>query len=277
MRRRTSGSCASAATSTSKPFFSTSRPIARTVRPCGSGAPRSNAVTSTPMTILWRFASGTASAQVRHVVVAAGEDRVGAGELLAQVARREEDVVGVRGDAEGASGERGEAHRVERRPGREVRVQVLVAALDDPPRCGGQRAQRPRPLLARPAAPAHGVARARQRAAPQEPEQVTHAAGARVAGEEVDVDVVGRLRVGVRRGLGGLDTHVVAEPAQRLQLVDDERLRQLRPLVKDEQQPHVRPTVERAARDRRRWTPPIWLGNGRGWGISPSAAVSRWR
>ena len=32
---------------------------ASTVRPCGSGAARSNAVTSTPMTILCTFASGT--------------------------------------------------------------------------------------------------------------------------------------------------------------------------------------------------------------------------
>ncbi len=127
-----------------------------------------------------------------------------------------------------------------------------------------------------PAPPASEVARARQRAAPQEPEQVAHAARAVVAGEDVDVDVIRRLGVGVRRRLGGLDAHVVAEAAQRLQLVDDERLRQLRPLVKDEQQPHDRPTVEPAARSASPASAPAALETAVGGDFNVSA-IGRWR
>ena len=165
--------------------------------------------------------------------------------------------------------------RVERRARGEVRVQVLVVALDDPPRGRGQLAQR-RAHSARPQRRRRGeVARAGQRAAPGEPEQVAQAAAALVAREHVDVEVVGRLGVRVRGRLRGLHAHVVAEPAQRLQLVDDERLRQLRPLVKDEQQPHGRPDCRARG--------PVGVSvrrrpanDGRGRRIS-SRAPSRWR
>ena len=137
----------------------------------------------------------------------------------------------------------GQAQGVERRAGGEVGVQVLVAAREDPPRRGGEHPQRLGPFLAPPAPPAGEIARAGQRAVGDEPEQVAHAALAPVAGEQMHVDVAGRLGVRVRGRLERLDADVVAQPAQRRQLVDDERLRQLRPLVKDEQQPHGRRTV----------------------------------
>ena len=135
--------------------------------------------------------------------------------------------------------------RIERRPRREVRVQVLVAALDDPPRARGQRAQRARPLLApqrrrraRSRAQASGWRRTSQSRS-RDPACATSRARTWTSRSS------GASGLGCARRRRGLHARVVTEAAQRLQLVDDERLRQHRPLVKDEQQPHDRPTVER--------------------------------
>jgi len=144
----------------------------------------------------------------------------------------------VRRHAEGQPGERGEAHRVERRSGGEVRVQVLVAVGLDAPGLRRQPAQRMDPLLAAPAPAAEKVARARRRAPRHEPGEVAPAACAGVGSEQRDADVARRLGIGVRRGLRGVHAHAMSQPAQRLQLVDDEGLRQLRPMIEYEEQPH---------------------------------------
>jgi hypothetical protein len=179
---------------------------------------------------------GRERAQMDDVVVAAGEDERRALELLAQVARLGEDVVGVRGDAVGPARELREAQGVERGAGGEVGVQVLVAALEDLARGHREGPQRSHPLLAAPAPAPHEVARAGQRPVRGKPQQVAPRASGEV--EELDVDVGGGLGVGGRRPPRGLHAHAVAHPPQRLQLVDDERLRELRPLIQDEDDAH---------------------------------------
>ena len=115
-----------------------------------------------------------------------------------------------------------------------MRVQVLVAAREDPPRRAGERAQRAHPLLASARPAAHEIARAVGRPSRDKPREIAP----RTRAEHLDVDVGRRLGIRVRRDPRGLHAHGVPLAAQRFELVDDERLRQLRPLIEDEQQLH---------------------------------------
>lgn len=154
------------------------------------------------------------------------EGQVSRPQLPGEVARFLEDVPAVGDDRAAHAQEAGEANGVQRGPGGEVHVKVSCAVRAQAAGDRGQDAQWQHRLLGPPGTPVGEVAKAAQSMARHEPDQRGQTRTPAILEGIGDVEAPQRLRVGLDGAFAGLDAHRMAQGPQRLELGDNERLRQ---------------------------------------------------